>query len=106
MNRLEMLLQLHQENPGDAFTIFALAKEYEKGGDANQALSMYLLLKETHPGYVGLYYHLGKLQEKLQSPESAIETYRSGMEYAKKAGDMHAFGELNGARMQIDDDDD
>lgn len=105
MNRLEMLQQLHRENPGDAFTMFALAKEFEKGNDPTQALSMYLLLKEAHPEYVGLYYHLGKLQEKLQDPDGAIKTYRSGMEYAKKAGDMHAFGELNGARMQIDDDD-
>lgn len=105
MNRLEMLLQLHRENPADAFTMFALAKEYEKGGNAQEALSTYLQLRDTQPDYVGLYYHLGKLQEKLQDPGAAIITYRSGMEYAKKAGDMHAFGELNGARMQIDDDD-
>ncbi len=105
MNRLAMLLELRKGNPGDAFTLFALAKEYEKGGDLPMALQHYLELQSVNPAYVGLYYHLGKLYELLQQPEKAIETYRNGMEVARKAGDMHALGELNGARMQIDDED-
>jgi tetratricopeptide (TPR) repeat protein len=105
MNRLEMLLELRKEQPNDAFMLFALAKEYEKGGDADQALSYYLELLSVNPGYVGLYYHLGKLYEQKNTPEKAIATYRSGMEVAKKAGDMHAWAELNGARMQIDEED-
>ena len=105
MNRLELLLQLLEEQPTDAFTLFALAKEYEKTNDLANALHYYLKLREINPNYVGLYYHLGKLQELLDKPEAAIATYKEGMIVAKAAKDMHAYGELNGARMIIDDED-
>lgn len=105
MNRLALLLQLHEENPNDAFTLFALAKEYEKAKDKEKALDWYLRLQSADPAYVGLYYHLGKLYEDLGQTQEAILTYRSGMQVAKAAKDMHALAELNGARLQIDDDD-
>lgn len=105
MNRLDLLLQLHQEQPNDAFTLFALAKEYEKGAQLENALKYYLQLQTINPGYVGLYYHLGKLHELLQQPSEAIAVYRAGMAVAKSAKDNHALAELNGARMQIDEED-
>ncbi len=104
MNRLEYLLQLRAEQPNDAFTLFALAKEYEKAQDSETALRYYLELKEKHPDYVGLYYHLGKLLEKREDFPGAISTYKTGLDVAKAAKDMHAYGELNGALMEIDDD--
>ena len=103
MNRLEYLLQLLTEQPNDAFTLFALAKEYEKAKDIPQAMQYYTSLREKHPNYVGLYYHLGKLQEQLNDSDAAIETYKMGMEVAKAAKDMHAYGELNGALLSIED---
>ena len=106
MNRLDLLLQLHREQPNDAFTLSALAKEYEKGSHLEDALKYYLLLHAINPAYVGLYYHLGKLYELLQRPAEAIAIYREGMAVAKAAKDNHALAELNGARMQIDEDDD
>ena len=33
-------------------------------------------LIKDHPDYVGTYYHLGKLYEKNQEPDKAIETYK------------------------------
>lgn len=106
MNRLTYLLQLHEESPRDAFILFALAKEYEKIGQQDDALKYYLTLKRAVPGYVGLYYHLGKLYEALKQPTDAIGVYREGLQVARAAGDHHAAAELNGARLQIDDDDD
>ncbi len=102
MNRLEYLLQLQAEQPDEAFTLFALAKEYEKLVQPDVAREHYLLLREKHPDYVGLYYHLGKLQEQTDSHEIAADTYRAGMEVAKAANDRHAFGELNAALLEID----
>jgi tetratricopeptide (TPR) repeat protein len=63
-------------------------------------------LVQTHPDYVGTYYHLGKLYEKLNNPELAINTYRSGMEIARKSRNFHALGELQGALSFLTDDDD
>ncbi len=103
--RLQRLHQLLETSPNDSFALFALAKEYEGLQDAEQALAYYLRLRALDPGYVGLYYHLGKLLEKTGQPDSALQTYRQGMEVAKQAGDMHAYSELNVARMDLDDSD-
>lgn len=103
-NRLQLLLQMLDASPGDAFTLFAVAKEYEKAGDRAQALHFYLRLRETNAAYVGLYYHLGKLYEKMEQLEQALQVYREGMAVARQAGDAHALAELNGARLEIDEE--
>lgn len=96
-HRLTLLLQLLEANPDDSFALFALAKEYEGMADREQALHYYQRLRQSNPAYVGLYYHLGKLYEQLDRPEDALETYRTGMETARQAGDEHARRELAGA---------
>lgn len=106
MNRLEQLMNLYSEAPGDAFLLFAIAKEHEKTGQEAEALQWFLRLKAAHPSYVGMYYHLGKLYERLQDQSAAIATYREGMKIARAAKDQHALGELNGARLQIDEEED
>jgi tetratricopeptide (TPR) repeat protein len=105
MSRLERLQEFLQAQPNDPFLLFALAKEYEGLNDMDNALKNYLHLRTTTPQYVGLYYHLGKLYEKLQQPEQALETYKSGMIVAKTEKDMHAYSELAGAKMNISDED-
>lgn len=102
--RLELLQSLLRDTPDDSFTLFAVAKEYEKLGDRTQALTHYLRLRDINPGYVGLYYHLGKLYETLEQPQQALEAYRQGCDVARAAKDFHALGELNGARLALDDD--
>lgn len=106
MNRLKKLLKFYQDNPSDSFIMFALAKEYEKIGEENQAFQYYQLLQKTDENYVGLYYHLGKLLERQAQPSEAFQTYSKGMEIAKKAGDQHAFSELAGARLILGDEED
>lgn len=99
--RYQQLLELHAASPGDAFILFALAKECENAGDNAAALSHYLRLRELHPGYIGLYYHLGKLYELLDHEEAASEVYRAGIELGKNTGDRHATSELMGALANI-----
>lgn len=106
MSRLQQLINLYQSSPNDAFLCFALAKEYEKLGDDVQALQFYTTLVEKHPDYVGTYYHLGKLYEKLQEIKTAFLTYAQGMQVAQKIGDRHALSELAGAKLNLGDDDD
>jgi len=103
-DRLQTLQGLQNDSPDDPFLLFAIAKEYEKLSDFNQALVQYLLLQEKNPGYVGLYYHLGKLYERLDQWDNALETYTKGMTVARKAGDQHALSELAGAKMNIDEE--
>lgn len=100
--RLLQLLDLLEATPKDAFLLFATAKEYEKMDDLDQALDYYKLLEQIEPGYVGLYYHLGKLQEKLDLPQEALNTYAKGMEIAKAQNDQHSYSELAGAKLNLE----
>ncbi len=95
-----------KESPKDSFLLFAIAKEYEGIGKAEDGLKVFLELKESDPDYVGLYYHLGKMYEATDKIEDAFFTYKAGMEVAKKQGDDHAFSELAAAKLYLGDDDD
>lgn len=105
-NRLEQLLKLYNPSQADPFIIFAIAKEYEKMQEDKQALDYYLLLIKDHPEYIGTYYHLGKLYERLETPLLAWNTYKKGMEMAQKARDQHAYSELAGAKLMLGDEED
>ncbi len=100
--RMQQLLELLQSSPDDSFLLFAIAKEHEGAGELDEALAQYRILEEKDPGYVGLYYHLGKLLEHLEQPEAAKAAYEKGMETAKQAGDRHAWNELSAAHMDME----
>lgn len=105
-NRLQQLQNFLEASPNDSFILFAIAKEYEKMNDQEAALQQYLKLQAADPEYVGLYYHLGKLYERKEELDTAVSTYKKGMEIAKKQGDQHALSELAGAKLNLVDDDD
>ncbi|MNL14935.1 Tetratricopeptide repeat protein [compost metagenome] len=95
--RLAKLLEFLESDPNDPFVLYALATEYNTSNDTEKALEYYLRLTTDHPDYVGTYYHLGKLYEKMQQSEKALEIYQKGMTAARNKRDMHAFSELQGA---------
>lgn len=92
--RLEKLLEFLKNEPNDPFLKYALATEYFNLQDYDKALFYFEDLVSGHPDYVGTYYHLGKLYEILNRKSEAIEIYKSGMLIARKAGDNHAYSEL------------
>lgn len=95
--RLNKLLTFLATEPNDPFILYALATEYNSLKDTEQAFHYYLTLVEQHPLYVGTYYHLGKLYEKLGQTEEALKIYQLGLLRCKEKGDRHAFSELQGA---------
>lgn len=101
--RLEQLLNMLQGSPKEPFILFAIAKEYEKADDKENALKYYNNLVTEAPDYVGTYYHLGKLHEALEQPEQAVSIYKKGMDIARAAGDTHTLSELAGAKLNLED---
>jgi len=93
-NRLQKLLEFYNNEPNDPFLKYALATEYLSGGNTDAALRYFEDLTSNHEGYVGTYYHLGKLYEKLGRKDDAVSTYQKGMQVARAARDNHAFSEL------------
>ena len=103
-NRLPDLLKYLEESPDDAFLLFAIAQEYLQTGSSQEALVYFNKLRDTHPEYIGLYYHLGKLELLLGQSENAVRTFEDGMTVAKAQGDLHAYGELNAALQSLHED--
>jgi Tfp pilus assembly protein PilF len=97
MNRIEKLLEYLQATPDDNFIRHALALEYIKLGNDNDAKMLFESILNDSPGYVGSYYHLGKLLERNGEATKAIECYEKGMVQAKAANDQHAYNELQAA---------
>jgi Tfp pilus assembly protein PilF len=97
MDRIEKLKEFLQNNPQDNFVQHALALEYIKQGEDDQARILFEELLNRDPGYIGSYYHLSKLLERIGETESAVQWYEKGMDAAKKAGDNHSYNELQGA---------
>jgi tetratricopeptide (TPR) repeat protein len=108
IGRLEKLLEFIKNEPGDPFLKYALATEYLRLNDTGNALVYYEDLIKNNPGYVGTYYHLGKLYEALGSRKDAISTLEKGMKIAKEQRDNHAFAELQAVYNELagpEDDD-
>ena len=99
--RLTKLLTFLADQPDDPFILYALATEYNALNDTKKAFFYYLKLVEEHPLYIGTYYHLGKLYEKVQQVEQAIAIYQTGMQRAQEKGDRHALSELQGAYQAL-----
>ena len=101
MDRIEKLKEFLKETPTDSFLQHALALEYVKLGKEDDAKKLFESILQTDPGYVGSYYHLGKLFERTGNNDEAVKTYEKGMSAAKKAGDDKAYGELRGAYEEL-----
>lgn len=97
MDRLARLQELLKVSPGDNFLEHALALEYVKMGEEAGARQVFEGILTRDPGYIGSYYHLGKLLERINETALAIQWYEKGMAAAKAAADHHALGELRAA---------
>ena len=104
INRLERLLEFFKNEPNDPFLKYALATEYLRLNNTEEALRFYLDLIDKHTDYIGTYYHLGKLYEQLGQQDDALKVYEQGIEVGKRIKDQHALSELLGAYNSLQDE--
>lgn len=103
LGRIEKLQEFLLSAPQDNFLQHALALEYVKIGNDAAAKKLFEEILHREPGYIGSYYHLGKLLERENSIKKAIGIYEKGITEAKKAGDQHTCNELMMAKEEIED---
>jgi len=101
MDRIEKIKEMLTENPYDSFLKHALALEYIKVGNDSDARKLFESVLENEPGYIGSYYHLAKLLERIGETNEAIKIYEKGMEEARRAGDNHSLSELRSAFEEL-----
>ncbi len=97
MNRIEILRGFLEENPKDSFSRYALALEYVKAGQSDDAVREFETVKKNDPDYVATYFQLGQLYQKLGQPHEAEKTFLTGITAASRAGDEHTKSELEAA---------
>jgi tetratricopeptide (TPR) repeat protein len=101
-DRLAKLREFYEEDPEDPFTRFALAQEHLKAGNPDEALAFFEELVETDPDYVGTYYHLGKLYERLDRTDDALDTYEQGIAVAREQKAQKDLSELQDAKLKAE----
>src|SRR5690349_17949865 len=103
MDRIEKIKDFLKKTPDDSFLQHALALEYIKMGKDSDARDLFESILTRDTGYIGSYYQLGKLLERIGESQMVISWYEKGMEAASKARDMHALSELRAEYEDITD---
>lgn len=104
MDRISKLKEYIKTAGKDSFLQHALALEYIKIGNDEEARKLFNEILKREPTYLGSYYHLGKLLERIGDPEKAMRVYERGMEVAKAANDSHTYNELQAAYEDAEDE--
>ena len=103
MDRISKLKEYMKPAEKDSFLQHALALEYIKVGNDEEAKKLFNEILKREPTYIGSYYHLGKLLERIGDPKKALRVYARGMEVATIASDHHSYSELQGAYEDAED---
>jgi Tfp pilus assembly protein PilF len=103
MDRIEKLREYLAASPDDNFLQHALALEYVKLGDDQEARRLFEAILSRDENYIGSYYHLCRLLERNDQRQEAIQWYEKGMLKAKEVGDKHAYNELLAAYEDLTD---
>ena len=102
MNKIDQLKEFLKAAPNDSFLQHALALEFIKVGDEQAAKLLFENILANETSYVGSYYHLGKLLERINDNQAAITVYQTGMKEAKLANDNHSYNELQAALEDLE----
>jgi Tfp pilus assembly protein PilF len=97
MNRIEILQGFLRDAPDDSFSRYALALEYVKLGQNDDAAREFEAVMTRDPDYVATYYQLGQLYRNMGREHDAEKVLRTGIIAATKAADEHTRSELEGA---------
>ena len=97
MSRVDALKGFLKDDPNDSFSRYALAMEYAKLGNQDDAIREFETGRDNDPDYVAIYFQLAKTLEGAGRADDAAETYREGITVATRAGDNHTCEELTAA---------
>jgi tetratricopeptide (TPR) repeat protein len=101
--RLTQLEVLLAEDPNDVFVRYAIALEYFKMGQANEAIELLKKLLQSDASYVPAYFKLGQWLSEMDVIDEAKTFLENGIEQAKIQGDNKAIQEMRELLLFIDD---
>ena len=92
--RLQSLLELYKKDPNDPFIAYGIALEYISAMNYEEAEKILSEIITKDPDYVPAYMQLARVKENLYKIEEAKNTYKKGIEIAKKNNEMRTAGEM------------
>lgn len=95
--RISELLGLINEEPEDPFLRYALALEYVKSGDLQNAGECFRFLLNNVPEYLPVYYHAAHFFWEKNDLEAARKAFEKGISIAKNNKDPKTLRELENA---------
>jgi thioredoxin-like negative regulator of GroEL len=103
MDRIEALLA---EEPTDSFLCYGLAMEHASAGNPEHAAELLQQLisrtRTTAESYIPAYLQRGQILARLGKDQEAVATLREGIDEARRVGDHHALGEMQGLLATLD----
>jgi len=103
MNRLEYLLELHQEQPNDPFIVYGIMLEYKKN-NSDETTQYVNLMLTSFPDYLATYYQAAEYFAEKGSYEKALEIYEKGIALAISLNEMKTLAELKNAKQNLEID--
>jgi tetratricopeptide (TPR) repeat protein len=103
-SRIETLKQYISEDPADTFSQYALALEYAKAGNREEAVKILKSIIATQPDYLAAYYQLGMLYEQSHLIKEAADAYQRGIVVARQRRDNKTLNELRSALDALEEE--
>ncbi|HLY99006.1 MAG TPA: tetratricopeptide repeat protein [Candidatus Angelobacter sp.] len=99
--RMEMLAQVLEQNPSDAFARYGLAMEHARLGQNDSALNEFDKLLQMHPDYTNGYFMAAQTLVKVDRTEEAKKMLKNGIAAARRTGNRHALSEMSGMLEEL-----
>jgi Flp pilus assembly protein TadD len=102
--RMEQIEAMLAEDPADPFLRYGLAMEHVGQGDDEAAVNVLkdLIARTAADPYVPAFLQAGQALIRLGREPEAAAVLRQGIEAARRAGDLHALGEMQGFLATIE----
>jgi tetratricopeptide (TPR) repeat protein len=81
--------------PEDQFLRYSLAIEYDNESRYDESVSLFSRLIQDVPPHVPSYFRGAQLLARLDRAGEARQWLRSGIDEARRQGDLHAAGEMS-----------
>jgi predicted Zn-dependent protease len=102
--RLAYLEKVTREGSREPMAWYGLALEYKTLERWDEALQTFTTLRTNHPEYVAGFHMCGQMLAGLGRKDEARAWLEAGIDAARKAGNSHAMGEMEGVLATLGDD--
>ena len=102
--RIEKLKAIIAKDPGDSFSRYALALEYNGINEPLNAIEILEELLQADAKYLPAYHQLGQLLGKMNKTQEAKKIYRQGIDLAVEQEDDKTGKEMREELEELEDE--